>query len=346
MYWMWESLHSECLPFWPSETPQWEKPMNVVNVGKFSFEKRASFTSEVPHWRISMNVKTVAKSLVPTETSLTLRGTPQWGEALWMSRVWENLHYEQKFHGHQKLHTQEKAYKCEDCGKAFSYNSSLLVHRRIHTGKALWMQWMWKELSVLTETSLNIRESTVVRNRMSVMSVANASFWRKASLDIGRVHTREKSYKCNDCGKVFSYRSNLIAHQRIHTGEKPYACNECGKGFTYNRNLIEHQENSQWKKPMNVIYVENCFTSSRNPHEHQRIHTGEKPYTKCSECGKDFSQNKNLVVHQRMHTGKKPWMWKCRKSFTSKNLVGHQRIHTGEKPYGCNDCSKILIEKT
>lgn len=43
-------------------------------------------------------------------------------------------------------------------------------------GKSLLNAMNVEELSVLTETSLNIRESTVVRNHMSVMSVANASF--------------------------------------------------------------------------------------------------------------------------------------------------------------------------
>ncbi|XP_067408112.1 zinc finger protein 620-like [Emydura macquarii macquarii] len=55
-----------------------------------------------------------------------------------------------------------------------------------------------------------------------------------------RIH-KEKTHKCSECGKSFSYMSHLIAHHRVHTREKPYKCPECGKNFTRSSYVTKHR---------------------------------------------------------------------------------------------------------
>ncbi|XP_036749178.2 zinc finger protein 25-like isoform X2 [Manis pentadactyla] len=54
-------------------------------------------------------------------------------------------------------------------------------------------------------------------------------------------HPGKQLYDCAECGKSFSWSTDLHCHQGVRTGEKPFICDACGKGFSYNADLHVHQ---------------------------------------------------------------------------------------------------------
>ena len=89
-----------------------------------------------------------------------------------------------------------------------------------------------------------------------------------------KIHTGEKAYECNVCGKNFPRNFRLIEHKRSHVGEKPYECEYCKKTF--------------------------AIDSLSALAYYRKIHSGEKPY----ECE---IQSTSLASRMKILMSKKPY---------------------------------------
>ncbi|KAJ8706877.1 hypothetical protein PYW07_012955 [Mythimna separata] len=169
-------------------------------------------------------------------------------------------------------------------------------------------------------------------------SGSNTSKKRKATKDI-RIHTDEKSFKCDVCQISFIRKNHLTNHLRTHTREKPFECKQCQLSFSQKVHLTNHIRMHTGEKPYKCEECQLCFSRKDYLTRHMRAHTGEKPYI-CKECQRCFSQKVHLTRHMRTHTVEKPYKCEeCQLVFTQKgHLTSHILRHTGEKPYKCEEC--------
>uniref|UniRef100_A0A3Q2NUE6 C2H2-type domain-containing protein n=1 Tax=Fundulus heteroclitus TaxID=8078 RepID=A0A3Q2NUE6_FUNHE len=84
------------------------------------------------------------------------------------------------------IHAEQKPFCCDLCGKGFSQNAHLNMHKRIHTGE-----------------------------KPFCCDLCGIRFIQKSSLNRHiRIHTGQKPFRCDLCGQSFSQKGTLNTHRK------------------------------------------------------------------------------------------------------------------------------------
>ncbi|KAM9378292.1 PR domain zinc finger protein 5 [Phaethornis superciliosus] len=276
---------------------------------------------------------------------------------------------------HQKL-SEEKEFKCRNCGKKFPVKQALQRHYEQHKEacrrdarficKADSCGKRFKSKDALKKHKENVHSGNSRKKLMC--SVCNKKCSSASNLQEHRkvheifecqecdkkfisanqlkrhmiTHSEKRPYTCEVCNKSFKRLDQVTAHKIIHSEDKPYKCKLCGKGFAHRNVYKNHKKTHSEERP---FQCEECKALFRTPFSLQRhllIHNSERTF-KCDHCDATFKRKDTLNVHiQVVHDGHKKYKCDlCDKAFVTPSVLkSHKKTHTGEKEKICPYCGQ------
>lgn len=204
--------------------------------------------------------------------------------------------------------SDQRPFACDQCGRTYRHAGSLVNHRNSHkTGEYY--------CSVCNNTYSN---QLAMKNHL-------------------RTHFAYKKHSCQNCGKGFRGKKQLLAHvcadlskdwASARSGPKcrAFKCKECKQIFLSADQLATHT----------------CDGPSGSRDGPTSPNKEERPF-KCNICNRSYRHAGSLLNHKNTHkTGHFSCTF-CAKPFTNPMaLRNHTRIHTQKKKYVCLTCGKAF----
>ena len=284
-----------------------------------------------------------------------------------------------------------KRFRCSVCNRSFRLEVNLIRHDRIH--------WNQKELgsppSVQNCNNVKMTNSETQReNRRDSFPQEAASVppaeQQRATFQQRRINP---SHQCRSCSKCFPSPSKLKRHMMIHTGQRPFSCDLCGKRFRQNTHLRVHcrthlltryqkqrslyinrppsrtggfhtrtaadvlvQEALQRKKcaealtRCDVIAAKHPVQtpSTATVQNNVKTESGIRLFPQTSKTSEDTAPKGTQTAKPvQIHGTARHECSQCLKCFPSPSkLKRHEMVHTGLKPFRCPTCGKAFRQRT
>ena len=286
----------------PDETENNDKERRNANLQPLNYEQDTTFKGEVEDIKIEQNIKSeFDQHLSPAVKPNNRQGIPsvcsECGFKVGsIARLKEHV---------AVVHNTDLRFPCDHCDKKF-LRKSLLSHKRFIVEKELKVSCEickgkhdTKNHREPVAQCKNCSKSFTTKKNFDLHMLqvfCDPARCEKIRLDRKTEALRSGQFKCTfeKCEKLYLNRSHLERHIMIHTNERPFQCDNCGRAFHQEGSLKEHVRVHTGEKPYQCQICPNAYAQGGTFKNHLKTHTEAKTSPDYSEVKTSKSKDANF----------------------------------------------------